>query len=437
MKTIYKAIVFTLLVSFTVVLYSCSSGSIMDNPELYKDQVKNWEERLKKNPDDIYALKNLSIFYIQTHQIEKGQEYVNRAYKLSPDDPELILYKGLSLEKMHKESEALQYYKRYPEVASSSPFREVIEGRYFWIKRQQAYADIDTLIKSENDISTAGLSDSTMAVFPLIYEGTNKEYFPLSRGFAEMVSIDLAKVKQLTILERIRIQAVLDELKFGQSSMVDPATAPRMGKLLGAGTIVSGDYNITDNGDFKIDLGSWDVRTRERKSWVNKTGDLKDFFTLQKEIVFAFLQKNGIELTQSEKEAIAYIPTQNLQSFLAYSKGLIQEDEGNFSGAESYFKQAVRIDPNFKAAGQQAQTSAAVGKSGGSDVKVITSLKEDFPAIHGPESNIVEDRIQALGSNVLSGFVNSDYTRTPAQDQRTPIESSKPLPLPPNPPPTK
>ena len=212
-----------------------------------------------------------------------------------------------------------------------------MEGRYLWLKRKQAFSDVDSLVKNEKSLSMSSVSDSTLAVFPLIYKGINKDYFPLSRGFSEMVSIDLAKVKGLTVLERIRIQAVLDELKFSQSLIVDQATAPRAGKLLKAGTIVSGDYDISDDKEFKINLGSWNVRTSERKSWVSETGNLQDLFTIQKEIVFAFLQKNGIELTQNEKESIAYIPTQNLQAFLSFSKGLLQEDAGNFNEAASFF----------------------------------------------------------------------------------------------------
>ena len=117
--------------------------------------------------------------------------------------------------------------------------------------------------------------------------------------------------------------------------------------MLRAGTIVSGDYDVTDNGDFKINLGSWEVQTSERKSWVNKSGSLKDLFTLQKEVVFAFLQDNGFQLTQQEKESIAYIPTQNLDAFLAYSKGLMQEDAGNYQQADGFFQQALQLDPSF------------------------------------------------------------------------------------------
>ena len=416
-----------------IFLYSCSSGgSVLDYPEMYKGQVDGWIRRANENPYDADALKHLSILYIQTHQNELAQKYVDKAVKLSPDDPEVIFYKGLNLEFFGRQNEALEYYKKYAGILKDSPYRELMEGRYLWIRRQQAYSDVDSLIKREKDLSLKNISDSTIAVFPLIYEGINKDYVPLSRGFSEMVSIDLTKVKALKILERIRIQAVLNELKSGQSSSVDRSSAPRMGKLLGAGTIVSGDYDITNSGDFKIDLGSWDVRDSQRKSWVNKSGALKDLFILQKEIVFVFLQKNGIELTQEEKEAIAQVPTQNLQSFLAFSKGLMQEDAGDFKSAASSFRRASKLDPHFKAANEKQQATQSMGKSSGSKEQLVSNLREEDPAIKGEEIDLVQNRSEVINGNVLSNFTSDDFNRTPAQDKKNLIPS---LPNPPPPPP--
>ncbi len=434
MKT--KILIHTLLTGLSllpvILFYSCSSGSVMDYPEMYKGQVDGWIRRANENPYDADAFKHLSIFYIQTHRNDTAQKYINKALKLNPDDPEVLFYKGLNLEFSGKQNEALEYYKKYSGILYDSPYRDLMEGRYLWIKRQEAYSDVDSLIKREKDLSFKNISDSTMAVFPLIYEGINKDYVPLSRGFSEMFSIDLAKVKALKILERIRIQAVLDELKFGQSSLVDQTSAPRMGKLLGAGTIVSGDYDVTNNGDFKIDLGSWDVKDSQRKSWVNKSGDLKDFFTLQKEIVFAFLQKNGIELTQAEKEAIAQVPTQNLQSFLAFSKGLMAEDAGKFNDAASYFQKASELDPHFKAASEKQQTTQSMGKSSGSSEQLVSNLREEYPAIKGEEINLMQNRSEVIDNNVLSSFSENDFNRNPAQDKK---ELNPALPDPPPPPP--
>jgi len=318
----------------------------MDDPELYKNQVNDWTDRINKDQHDFEALKNLGIYYMQVKENEKARYYLDHALEENPSDPALLLYKGINLEFFNKMEDALSYYQKFDQVPLDSPYRELLEGRYLWLKRQMVYSEVDALAKEEDQLSLENVSASTLAVFPLMYHGFNEAYVPLSRGFSEMISIDLAKVKNLTILERIRIQAVIDELKFSQSPAVDQSTAPRAGKLLRAGTIVSGDYDISEEKEFKINLGSWDVQTSERKSFVNVSGELEDLFELQKRIVFAFLENNGIELTQEEKEAIAYIPTQNLDAFLSYSKGLLQEDAGNFKEAETFYQNAIQLDQN-------------------------------------------------------------------------------------------
>lgn len=423
----------TLLLSLAG-LNSCSSGSLMDNPEMYKHQVQGWIDRTLTDPKDFEALKNLSVYYMQTHDNDKARYYLGEAMDINPGDPELIFYKGLNLEFYNEQGKAASYYAKYKDVPQDSPFREMLEGRYLWIKRQENFSDVQQLIQNEKDLTFQNVSDSTIAVFPLIYTGTNKDYAPLSRGFSEMVSIDLAKLKTITVLERVRIQAVLDELKLSQSGVVDQSTAPRVGKILKAGTIVSGDYDVTNDGDFKIDLGSWAVQTSQRKSWVNKTGSIKDFFVLQKQVVFDLLEKNGFQLTQEEKENIAYIPTQNLESFLAYSKGLVQEDAGNFQQAGQFFNQASQLDPNFRDAGSKLQSSQSVGKSGGTKENLVTTLRKTVPVVKNEMINLAASRLENLGSSILSNFVQGVDSRNPAQELSEKGLTEE-LPSPPPPPP--
>lgn len=403
----------------------------MDYPELYKQQVWEWEDRLILDPNDFDALRNLSMYYAQVKDHEKARYHIDKALQINPDDPALILYKGINLEFFGSQDEAINQYERFTEVPDDSPYREILEGRLLWIKRQQNYSDIRMMIEQEDQISSSEISKNTLAVFPLIYQGMNPDYVPLSRGFSEMVSIDLAKVESLTILERVRIQAVLDELKFSQSALVDQSTAPRTGKILKAGTIISGDYNITEDENFMINLGSWDSQTTERKTWINKSGGLDDFFVLQKEIVFSFLESNGIDLTQQEKESIAYIPTQNLESFLAFSKGLLLEDAGKFDEASIQFQRASEFDPKFQIANDKFKSSELVSKNGGSKEEIVEVLRVDDAVVKNELINLSDNRVQNLSTNITSNFVQGIDSRSPAEESNI---QSQPLPPPPPPP---
>lgn len=407
----------------------------MENSE-DNEQVHEWQKKLDENPNDVDALKNLSIYYVQSHQNKKAQTYLDKAIKLAPNDPAVKFYEGLNLEFFNRPGEALNYYKDYKTIPMDSPYRELCEGRYLYLKKQRAYSEVKSAVDNKSSLYNLSLSDSTLAVFPLNYTGTDKDYAPLSRGFSEMVSIDLAKIKQLKILERIRIQALLDEIKFGQSDIVNSSTAPRVGKLLKAGMVVSGNYNVTPNKDLKVDLGSWSVQTGERKSWVNDQGNLYDLFAIEKAVVFAFLQDNGIDLTKEEKEEIQYIPTQNLQAFLLFSRGLIQQDNGDYEKALIYFQKASELDPHFLAASNQLHATQSLSKSGISKEDMLGVLVEEMPAVKNNQtSSLVQDRLNSLNSSISSNFVQGLDSRNPAQEESSRGELINPLPAPPQPPP--
>jgi hypothetical protein len=96
----------------------------------------------------------------------------------------------------------------------------------------------------------------------------------------------------------------------------------------------------------------------------------------------------------------------------------LQEDAGNFKEAETFYNNAVQIDPNFRAAENKLETSQAIGKTGGNKEIVITSLSATDPIIKEQAIiNIVSSRQQNLGNNISSNFIQGIDSRNPAQDQ--------------------
>lgn len=74
-------------------------------------------------------------------------------------------------------------------------------------------------------------------------------------GVAEMLVTALAGTKKYTLIEREKLEAVLDEQKLGASGAVTAQTAAKIGRLLGAQYIITG--SITEFGvkDSKIGVG--------------------------------------------------------------------------------------------------------------------------------------------------------------------------------------
>ena len=90
-------------------------------------------------------------------------------------------------------------------------------------------------IQQEKALTSQGVTSTPNSIAVLSFNnrsGQNK-LTPLQKGLAVMLITDLVKVEQLRVVERVKIQALLDELELGSSGLVNTKTAPRVGKLLG------------------------------------------------------------------------------------------------------------------------------------------------------------------------------------------------------------
>ena len=87
----------------------------------------------------------------------------------------------------------------------------------------------------------ASAADSRVAVLYFENQG-NPELEPLKVGLAQMLISDLTGTPGVAMVERTQLQAILNELELGHSGKVDPETAARVGKLLGAEYMVLGTY---------------------------------------------------------------------------------------------------------------------------------------------------------------------------------------------------
>src|SRR5262249_7790431 len=81
-----------------------------------------------------------------------------------------------------------------------------------------------------------------VAILYFDYAGADADMALLKKGLAQMLISDLSAVDAVQLVERDRLEAVLAELKLGRSGAIDPATAAKVGKLLGARYQVLGGY---------------------------------------------------------------------------------------------------------------------------------------------------------------------------------------------------
>lgn len=402
---------------FVLVLISCGSQApLRGTPADYEEEVARLQQEISENPTDTTAHRDLGAIYVRTGRFEKGYTRLQKAFEWGLEDPKTLFYLGVAREKTGREDGALRLYERYEDVSEDSPFRSLLQGRYEGLLRERVRQEVAQRLDREEQLTRRDISPSTVAVLPLAYQGENERYAPLSRGLSEMISTDLAMIGRITVVERLRLQAILDELKLSQTDFVDPSTAPRTGMLLGAGRLVGGGFAVQNEETVNVDVTlarlDRDTTSAEVES---RSGALDRLFDLEREIVFGVLSRLGIEredLTAEEVAEIERAPTQDLQAFLAYSRGLLEEDAGNFEAAAEAFRQARQQDPTFQEAASREQESESLSAAGGSPDDALAAASRVDP----PSSTIdVVDR----QLRTLMGPVETGFQREPAAENQT------------------
>ena len=86
----------------------------------------------------------------------------------------------------------------------------------------------------QKEQSLSGAPDKNTVVILYFHNLTGrKELNSLEKGMTLMLLTDLSQVPGLQLVERIRMQALVEELKLGSSGLVERKSAPRVGKLVG------------------------------------------------------------------------------------------------------------------------------------------------------------------------------------------------------------
>lgn len=191
---------------------------------------------------------------------------------------------------------------------------------------------------------------NTLAVLYFHNRSGQSQLDPLQKGLAYLLMTDLATVENLHLVERAKLQALVEELNLGASGLVERQTAPRVGKLLGASYLVGGDLREPGPQNIGIDANLLQVSDQNTLGRPVAQGELAQVFELEKKILFELIELLKIKLTPEQKARLREPLTRNYQTLFWLSAGLEASDRGNFAGAAANYQQALARDPQFQPA---------------------------------------------------------------------------------------
>lgn len=180
-------------------------------------------------------------------------------------------------------------------------------------------------------------------VVVLYFDNNSKvsEYDVLQKGLADMLVTDLSAVESLQVVEREKLQKLLEELSLQSSRYFDPATAQKLGNGLGAQYAVTGALATFDP-QLRIDVRLVEIATAKVLMADFVVGPKEKFFDLQQALVKKFVAGlNGQAPTESRSGPA------DLAVVLKYWRGLESGDQGDLKAASSQLAEVVRDAPDF------------------------------------------------------------------------------------------
>ncbi len=309
--------------------------------EKYDQAISLYQEYLAEKPASVRARSRLGFAYLKTGNIDQAIEEFNTVLKAEPGEPYSLLYLGIAYLNKGEYTKTIttwQTYRNNKQPLVGKEIKRLMTLVLIFGSQQLA----KKAITEEDKLNTVPLNANTVAVCYYQDLSPDKSMLAFQKGLAAMVITDMSKIESLNVIERLRLQALLEEMNLGQTGIVDEETAPRVGRLVGAENLVVG--NLT----FGINAAT-SLASTEKENVLGSamcTEERKDFFKLPCCIVQEVANILGIDLKKQPKE-VCRVHTKNYDAFIYFGSGLHMLDTGNWQKACNLFTEALKEDPQF------------------------------------------------------------------------------------------
>ena len=189
--------------------------------------------------------------------------------------------------------------------------------------------------------NTSSIPPKSIAVLPFHNLSEDKENAFFADGIQDEILTLLSKIADLKVISRTSTQHYKSA----------PENLSEIGKQLGVAHILEG--SVQKSGDAVRVNVQLIKAANDSHLWAD-TFDRKltDIFSVESEIAKAIADQLRAHLTSQEEQVIAAKPTDNVEAYDAYLRGLAYTlktalTPANFLGAQKYLKEAVRLDPKF------------------------------------------------------------------------------------------
>jgi TolB-like protein/class 3 adenylate cyclase/Tfp pilus assembly protein PilF len=189
--------------------------------------------------------------------------------------------------------------------------------------------------------AVAPIPEKSIAVLPFENLSDEKQNAYFAEGIQDEILTRLSKIADLKVISRTSTQHYKSA----------PQNLPQIAKQLGVAHILEG--SVQKSGDAVRVNVQLIKAANDSHLWAD-TFDRKltDIFAVESDVAKAVADQLRAKLTGQEERVITAKPTNNIEAYDAYLRGLAYAlkaaiNPANSLGAQKYLREAVRLDPKF------------------------------------------------------------------------------------------
>ncbi|MCG8605776.1 CsgG/HfaB family protein [bacterium] len=302
-------------------------------------------------------------------ELKQAKQYFNNGKFLNSIDilKKLVVTKTLAKEDYRDACEylAMAYVSTNQESDAKKIFTEIItkDPNYrpsdkWWPHNRLMKVFYNTAKELQGSLQLKSPGIKTIAIID--FENNSIEeaekYDNLGNALSKILIGDFAVLSNLKVVERERLQFLLDELELtdktvGGKKVVDASYAPRLGKLLGAHSFVFGSF-MQIGKTFRLDARLVKTETGEIFKTASVEGKPDKIIELAKKLTIKITNNLDVEIKKAEHDKLEKMGQGDipLEALALYGNAMAKLNNELYKDASVILEEAVAMAPEFRQA---------------------------------------------------------------------------------------
>ena len=176
-------------------------------------------------------------------EMQAAKQIFRRVQKAYPHDGVATYFLGLIAFENEDKAETIRQWRAYTRIDPEGAKEKQISQYLTLLISEQMKEEMKQALAQEQQRSSIPPEPNSVAVTPFSNHG-DEQYRMLSKGLTAILITSLAKIPDLKVLEREKLQKLVDEIHLAQSGLTDKNTLIRAGKILKAEKVVTGVFTV-------------------------------------------------------------------------------------------------------------------------------------------------------------------------------------------------